>query len=542
MSLSTLRTQVERIIADHEAKDKAKSEINHSYGIVIYTDGGGDNNTQGPCGAGAHGYLFDYAVGKVVSFLPTAQVPTNAGYYDTSLIDRKPKGDDVTETEYTNTLQFADGSAKFKKKQVKLVRVQPIAYFDMAKYLPRPSTSNRAELDGLIMALQATVALKGLITSAHYRLDSTYTINGMSQFIDGWKKNNWRGTGSELKNVDMWKSVSVLRDEIMIEVTNGLTVSIEHVKGHTEWYGNIAADKLTHKARVADTLTEANFRVEAAPTYFKAANTPNKFLTMPRWYYCTNDHQVINGKSVYYIGRHGKEELDVAVGSRMNEQSYAVVLTDDDPVLAKLREHYEEVAKGYKEDLIYFTYVDNVFNSKTYDDLAENHLLYTRLTKKKCTSSDKTTLFVNANPVNTAYVAFDHFKAIERKLFDYLEDKLPGNHAITDITDFIYGTKKVKDKDVLITLPDEDASLVIPAKHRMKSDEEYQTHKVILTRGLDIPRRSLFLGIVDDNPKVYLLTWHESRTKFRFATIVRTDKGDVGIWVGLFSDQKIKVS
>ncbi len=542
MPTSQLRAQVETIIAAHEAKDKAKSNIDHQYGIVIYTDGGGDNNTQGPCGAGAHGYLFDYAVGKVVSYLPTGQVATDGGYYDTSTIDRKPAGDDLTETNYKAKHSVADGSATFKTKSRQLKRVQPVAYFDMTKYLPRPSTSNRAELDGLTMALQATIELKGLITSAHYRLDSKYTLNGMAQFIVQWKDNSWRGSSSDLKNVDMWKRISELREELMAEVSNGLSLSVEHVAGHSDWYGNITADKLTHKARVADALHEGSFRVESATTYFKAGYTPNKFLTMPRWYYCTNDHRKVGDKTIHYIGRHGKEDLDVAWGSRMPEQSYAVVITDEDPVLAKLREHYEDHAKGFKEDLIYYTYVDNVFNAKTYDDLAENGLLYTKMSKGKCISSDKSTLFVNANPVNTAFVAFDHFKAIERKLMDYLADKLPGNHAVTDITEYLYGTKKVKDAEVKIALPDVDASLVIPAKHRMKTDEEFQTHDVILTRGLDIPRRSLFLSILDDNPKVHLLTWHESRTKFRYATIIQTDKGDVGIWVGLFSNQRIKAS
>ena len=89
MSISTFRDEVEKLIAAHEAKDKAGTDVKHEYGLVIYTDGGGDNNTQGPCGAGMHGYLFDAAIGKVISYLPSGQIATDYGYYDTTTVARK---------------------------------------------------------------------------------------------------------------------------------------------------------------------------------------------------------------------------------------------------------------------------------------------------------------------------------------------------------------------------------------------------------------------------------------------------------------------
>lgn len=542
MSISTFRAEVENLIAAHEAKDKSGSDIKHEYGLVIYTDGGGDNNTQGPCGAGVHGYLFDYAIGKVISHLPSGQIATDHGYYDTTAVARKSDDEnDLTYTGHVSSIQQACDKDVFAKKTVKLKRVQPIGYIEGVAYLGRPSTSNQAELKGVLIGLELTASVVDLIKSVHYRLDSKYTINGVAQFLDQWKKNGWRTTTGEVKNVTLWKAIDAVREDLITAVRGvDFKFSIEHVSGHAGFYGNEAADVLTHKARVADVLTEPRVNITSASTFFKASYTPNKFLHMPRWYYCTNDHKVIDGKALHYIGRHGKEELDVAYGSRMSEQCYAVVLTDEDPVLAKLRAHYEELGSKYKEDQIFFTHVDNVFKGAVYDDIMDNGLLYTKRSGKKQVATDKSTIFAHANPVNSAYVAFDNFKRIEAKLMDFIHDRLPGNHALTEITDQIYGTKVAKDKETRITLPDADASLVVAARHRMKSDEEYQTHKVILTRGLDIPRRSLFLGIVDDDPKVYLLTWHESRAKIRYATIVKTNKGDVGIWLDLYSNQSIR--
>lgn len=539
MSYDNFRKAIEDAIAVHEARDKAGSAIDHRYGMVIYSDGGGNNDTQGPCGAGAHGYLFDYAIGKVVSYLPPSQLTTDRGYYSTTIIARKPDGDDLTETKHKDKANYAVSESAFKEKSSDLKRVAPVAYFDLVKYLPKPSTSNRAELDGLIMGLNAAIAVQDLIESVHYRLDSAYTINGFVKSVLTWESNGWKRPNGEIKNVEMWKEIIELRKTLLGYVEGGLSVSIAHVSAHSGWYGNEAADKLTHKARIASTLDGPKLDVSSASRYFKNSHESNKFLSMPRWYYCTNDNQVIDGKQIYYVGRHGKEELDVAHGSRMSEQSYVAVLTDPDPTLEMLREHYEEMGADKKEDSIYYTYLDNVMSSKVYDDLTDNQLLYTRTHKGRCESADKKTLFVNIDPVNSAYVAFDHFKAIEKKLMNYLKGDLPGNHVLTDITDSIYDTKTVKDVTKLVTLPDGDAGLPVFVKHRLKGDDEPSVTKIILTRGIDLPRRSLFLSIVDDEPKVYALTWHVSRGEFRYATIVTTNKGDAGIWVGLFSNQHI---
>lgn len=539
---SEFRSEVEKIIAEHEANDKKSSDVEHSYGLVIYTDGGGDNNTQGPCGAGVHAYLFDNAIGKVISYLPSGQVATDFGYYDTSKVARKSDdADNPSATGQCTSVYIAGDKDKFGSKTFKLRRVQPIGYIDGVAYLARPSTSNQAELKGVLVGLECASSVMDLIKSVHFRLDSKYTITGFAQYIEQWKNNGWKSTTGEVKNISLWKAIDTVREGLVEAARNGeLRLTIEHVSGHAGVYGNEAADVLTHKARIADTLSEPLVSVHPAETYFKASYTPNKFLHMPRWYYCTNDHQVIDGKVIHYIGRHGKEELDVAYGTRMSEQCCAVVITDPDPVLEKLRQHYEEIGGKYKEDQIFFTHVDNVFKSTLYDDLMNNGLLYTKRAGKKLVATDKSTIYAHATPVNSAYVAFDNFKKIEGKLMDFIHDRLPGNHAITDITNLIYSTKLVKDKEVRTTLPDGDASLVVDAQHRMKSDEEYKTHKVILTRGLDLPRRSLFLGIVDDDPKVYLLTWHVSRAEIRYATIIKTNKGDIGIWLDLYSNQSIR--
>lgn len=532
------------IISEYKAKKKDSDKSR--FGLAIYTDGGCDQNEigdHGPAGGGVHGYLFDYNVGKTISYQPNGYTLTSGGYYESSVITRKNE-EENGELNPGHTGHIVkcfplvpNNNANQDKKPNELFRIQPVAYFDMISYLARPTTNNRAELDAMIMAMEFAIGIVDNIESIHFRVDSKYVLDGVIHYIEAWKSFDWRGRTSDIKNIDMWKKIYTLRQKLLTYVDAGkLKMTFEHVAAHTDYYGNIEADKLTKKGRLADSLSEPALFIAPASNYFKATYTPNKMLAMARWYYMTGDDKEIDGKHIYYIGRHGTEETDVSYGARGQELCYAVALTDDDPVLKTLREHYEEEAKSYKEDLVYFTYVDQVFSSSNYDELHDHKLTYANITPKRI-SILGSTLAVRANPVNSAFVAFEQFKLLERKLFEFKEGRLNGKHELTNITDYIYGYKVgKKDEKIRITLPDDEPALSVKAKHRFNQDDDIEEHAVVITRGLDMPRRNVFLGIMEDEPEVYLLTWHESRVSFRYVTLIKTAKGDYGIWCGAYSN------
>ena len=100
------------------------------------------------------------------------------------------------------------------------------------------TTNNRMEITGAIKALQA---LKGSREVVLYT-DSKYLRNGITTWIDNWKRNNWKRSGgkSSVKNVDLWRELDRL---------NSLhKVKWMWVKGHSgdEW--NDRADSLARKA------------------------------------------------------------------------------------------------------------------------------------------------------------------------------------------------------------------------------------------------------------------------------------------------------
>lgn len=99
----------------------------------------------------------------------------------------------------------------------------------------RNTTNNIMELKGCIEGLKAIV--NKTIPVVVY-LDSAYVLNGITNWINGWKKNGWRTSKKQpVLNAELWMQL----DE---EVQKFKFISFEKVKGHSGNEGNEKADKL----------------------------------------------------------------------------------------------------------------------------------------------------------------------------------------------------------------------------------------------------------------------------------------------------------
>jgi len=92
-------------------------------------------------------------------------------------------------------------------------------YADAEKNLygfERETTNNRMELTAVIEGL------KGLNRHCNIdvKTDSKYVLQGMTQWIVGWKKNGWKTASKKaVKNVDLWQQLDseVSRHKIAID-------------------------------------------------------------------------------------------------------------------------------------------------------------------------------------------------------------------------------------------------------------------------------------------------------------------------------------
>lgn len=100
----------------------------------------------------------------------------------------------------------------------------------------RETTNNRMELLAVIRGLEALTRP----TSVEVVSDSTYVLNGLSDWMPKWKRNGWRrkakGGWAEVKNVDLWQELD--------ELANTHDLKFTHVRGHAGHPENERCDTL----------------------------------------------------------------------------------------------------------------------------------------------------------------------------------------------------------------------------------------------------------------------------------------------------------
>ncbi len=99
------------------------------------------------------------------------------------------------------------------------------------------TTNNRMELTAAIKALEVVKRRENVTLFT----DSKYLMDGITLWIDGWKKLNWKRKGSgKVKNIDLWQELDRLNQYHHITWT--------WVKGHSGEKWNDRADELARNA------------------------------------------------------------------------------------------------------------------------------------------------------------------------------------------------------------------------------------------------------------------------------------------------------
>lgn len=80
-------------------------------------------------------------------------------------------------------------------------------------------------------------AIKNKDMKLEVYLDSAYVLNGITQWIQGWKRNNWKNSKREdVKNKELWL-------ELDYEKNKFSNIEFIKVKGHSNDIGNNKVDE-----------------------------------------------------------------------------------------------------------------------------------------------------------------------------------------------------------------------------------------------------------------------------------------------------------
>lgn len=98
----------------------------------------------------------------------------------------------------------------------------------------KKTTNNRMELTATIRALEYVKDFKSEII---LYTDSSYVINGITKWVEGWQANNWtKRDKTPVLNRDLW--------EELVSIVSSSKIVWRHVPGHSGLAGNERADTI----------------------------------------------------------------------------------------------------------------------------------------------------------------------------------------------------------------------------------------------------------------------------------------------------------
>ncbi|MSU45508.1 MAG: ribonuclease HI [Candidatus Zambryskibacteria bacterium] len=93
------------------------------------------------------------------------------------------------------------------------------------------ATNNRMELTAAISALESSPNDREIIIY----IDSAYVVNGITRWVNGWMRNNWKtSTKDDVVNRDLW--------ERLVEAVAHKVIDWKLIKGHAGTPGNERCD------------------------------------------------------------------------------------------------------------------------------------------------------------------------------------------------------------------------------------------------------------------------------------------------------------
>lgn len=125
------------------------------------------------------------------------------------------------------------------------------------------TTNNQMELTALLVAIERGIVLRN-DTAITIWSDSQYCVNGVNDWLAGWKRNGWNRkkpnspnrSAGEIKNLELWQAI----DAALEDIPKFGGFSIRWVKGHDGVTGNERADELAEMGRQEALKVSSNLR------------------------------------------------------------------------------------------------------------------------------------------------------------------------------------------------------------------------------------------------------------------------------------------
>lgn len=495
-------------------------------GAVVYTDGSCKNGNPGHIGWGAHGYIYKFNPSK--SFDVDNHSHTARGYYTTRSLAKN-----VVNKEASPLSQ--------------LVEVEPLEYVDFMGSSLKIATNNSAELQATSHTIERLLQHCPDLKFINIITDSEYVVKGLNQYCRTWERYNWKTQdGGPVKNSEWWIP---LYEKVKQMRESGIEFNVEWIRGHDDNMGNVQADILAGIAAVysAYSVLKVQYDFHEQRGYWKSEIERHPFLNFKRIYFNSVVSHNIAGN--YFQADSGA--ADNLLGKRIPETGLAIVkLREPDPVIEAVKTRQFELANEI--NAIIMMKLDRVFSKEVYPYLSEHGkfaLMPGRGKNMNLDFHDREPVTIEVSPTGLSMRAIEAFNLLEELLgrfMDYMGsgfDRPDNNIQLKahDITSVFYDREeKVVKKDVVVKSVLKPEFVVGFRDMSIDIEESYEgsacTLKIPLILGTDLLPRNNLKKLEELNPRVYLITWRESKNSVRYATVIECDSG-IGIWSNFFADK-----
>lgn len=491
------------------------------YGLVLYSDGGEDKKTNA-CGWGIHGYLYPINETSRDRFKKDKAAYGQYGYVNGNKVakDRTFKLGDR---------RVAPGPlfrlVVNEPKSMDSEPVTPSHFIDFYEPLPGDN-STKAEVYAMYEALKLIESVEQ-VKQAVVIVDSEYVAKALTEYYPTWERNG--GRKSDRSPVSYWDEWQAMMGIIARLTDRGTVFRVGWTASHVGEPGNELADACATRGKIA-VLNSLGGARNVTPTkdYFQRTKTSSRLLEQ-RWWYGINNQRPdaypgFEGKSVYFLGNHGKaEEEDDLIGKYTSSAKIAILVTPNkEPVLEALQDYlYDRFYEGV--GLVTLGYLENITNSERYVQLLNEgrSVLYPKENTGVITTPDNVPVLKELRPTYHGLRLLQNFNWHLNLLSKYLDkDKTV---IVTDITDKILVKGEKKNK---VSVSPAEAinpphkSISIPINYRCGGVDGVK--KVPFKLGQDIPLRNTFNAIADESTKVFAITWQRSSNEFHYATVVHS--------------------
>lgn len=482
-------------------------------GAVIYTDGSAKPN-PGNTGWGVHGYFYN--IPEVVKRKVVAKfhLATTYGYIHQNELGQNPRA----------------------------ILVDPVEYMDGFGSGEKNGSNNSAEVDALYYSL-TKINTDYTITALQVFTDSEYLRKGIVEWRVMWERNNYiRQDGTILGNKEKWIR---LFKEIDLLVSKDIKFSVDWVKGHNDIFGNVVADRLATLAMLYTTKNEhrVEFDIASHSDYWRSEVERHPFIDFSKLYFNSQKQYNIIGQ--YFLADPGKDEL--AIGKKTSDTSYCVLRIDNgDPVIETVKAKQMDVSRD--ANAIMLMRLDRLYSPDVYKYIAGHGdiVLYPNgFNDASLNFIDKKPITIERNPAGLSIKAIEALVFLEDLMERYVAIKQDCSNqtgrivALEDITKHFFemvpdkkGTPKTK---LRVEIDNTLECIKIPLQIIAKDGKTIEKN-IPIVFGSDILRRNGLKKLENLDPVITLLTWYESPTSIRYATVIQT-QGALGIWSNYYADR-----